>query len=339
MQRLTKALDEAEASRLGPLGPNPTFSELLDYFVTKVNAQRVEPTTLVTYTKQAATLASLAGGRPIRAWGKADAQVLATDLFTKHSHDYALGCTRLARRAMGEAIDLGYLVTNPFDRVSTPKRPERPFRTLTLDEQRKLLCEALRGDYRHGVAVAFLFTVGLRVSEVLGLRWEDLDYDAKRVMIRRSVAYLDGHGPIIKGTKTKSTMGERRLPPRLHGPLRKLHKEQLERRIALGPYLNPEGEGFVFVGTQGQLVNRQAISKELNRICAGAGIDPKGVGTHTGRRTVITNLFRGDEHAEDIARVVGHADPATTRSYVQSYGDRPERTARRMEALLDEEPW
>lgn len=334
LQRLNEALAEAEASRRGPLGPNPTFSTLLDYFVTKVSAPRVAATTMTTYKKQAATLTAMAGSRPVRAWGKAEAQVLTTDLFEKHSHDYAMGCKRLARRAMGEAIDLGYLASNPFDRVSAPHRPERTFRTLDLEDHRKLVREALEGEYRHGVAVALLFTNALRVSEVLGLRWEDIDYDNSTLTIARSVAYLDGHGPLVKDPKTKATKGQRHLPKMLHAPLRKLHKQQLERRLALGPYLDPEGDGFVFVGTRGQLVNRQAIGKEIRRVCEGAGIDPTGVATHTGRRTFITNAFQDGLSPDDIAAVVGHADPNTTRGYVQSFGERPHEAARRIADLL-----
>jgi hypothetical protein len=60
------------------------------------------------------------------------------------------------------------------------------------------------------------------------------------------------------------------------------------------------------------------------------------LGTHTGRRTVVTTLFvDGDESLEDIARFVGHARPATTAGYVKRLGRRPESVARRAAAILD----
>ena len=62
------------------------------------------------------------------------------------------------------------------------------------------------------------------------------------------------------------------------------------------------------------------------------------LGTHSGRRTVVTTLFvDGDEALEDIARFVGHARPATTAGYVKRLGRRPHAVARRAAAILDGE--
>ncbi len=58
------------------------------------------------------------------------------------------------------------------------------------------------------------------------------------------------------------------------------------------------------------------------------GVDSKGLGTHAGRRSVVTNLFAsGSLDLEDVARFVGHTDTATTRGYVQHEGDRPRQTS------------
>lgn len=333
-QRMAEALASVGQSRTAPLGPTPTVAALLGYYLNHVAAPRVAPTTLTTYRKQAATIIRYAGSLAVSDLGKADAQTLVSDLHRDHSHHYASGCKRLAKRALGEAIDLGYLASNPIDRVQSPQRPEIAYRTLTLDQQRALVTEALTGRYRHGVAVAVLFSMGLRVSEVLGLRWEDIDYESERVTIQRAVTYLDGHGPVVQQPKTKATKGARHLPDFLHEPLRRLRVSQVEERLALGPYLDASGDGFVFVGTRHQLVNRQAVTKEVRRVCQAIGIDADGVATHTGRRTVITNLYRDGAVTEDIAAAVGHADPSTTRGYVQDLGDRPTATSRRMAKLI-----
>lgn len=340
-RRLTEAMEAGALTKAAPLGSAPTVAALLGYYVAHVAEPRVAPTTLVTYRKQASTVVGIMGDRPVPDLTKADGQALVAALHRGHSHDWATGCTRLAKRALGEAIDLGYLSTNPLDRVRSPERPDTARRVLTLDEQRRLVAEALTGNYRHGIAVALLFTLGLRVSEVLALRWEDLDYDAEEVNIARAVVYVDGVGPVVGPTKTHRTRGARHLPGFLHAPLKKLHRLHLEESLALGPHADPGGCGFIFVGTRHQLVNRQAITKEVGRICAAVGIDPDGIATHTGRRTVITALYVDGAVTEDIAAAVGHSDPSTTRGYVQSLGDRPTITARRMAALLaaaSEEP-
>ena len=58
--------------------------------------------------------------------------------------------------------------------------------------------------------------------------------------------------------------------------------------------------------------------------------------THSGRRTVITALSAdGGLDITDVARHVGHSNPATTAGYVKSLGERPAATARRAAGLLD----
>ena len=80
---------------------------------------------------------------------------------------------------------------------------------------------------------------------------------------------------------------------------------------------------------------RQTIAKLVKSAATTAGISAD-LGTHAGRRTVVTTLFvDGDEALEDIARFVGHARPTTTAGYVKRLGRRPEAVAKRAAAVLD----
>lgn len=69
---------------------------------------------------------------------------------------------------------------------------------------------------------------------------------------------------------------------------------------------------LVFTTPTGGLVLRQTIAKVVKQAVKTAGITAQ-LGTHAGRRTVVTTLFvDGGEALEDIARFVGHAEPTTT---------------------------
>jgi integrase len=82
-------------------------------------------------------------------------------------------------------------------------------------------------------------------------------------------------------------------------------------------------------------VLRQTISKVVKQAVKTAGVTAD-LGTHAGRRTVVTTLFvDGDEAFEDIAHVVGHARPTTTAGYVKRLGRRPEAVAKRAAVVLD----
>jgi site-specific recombinase XerD len=96
-----------------------------------------------------------------------------------------------------------------------------------------------------------------------------------------------------------------------------------------------EEVNLVFTTPSGGLVLRQTIAKLVKQAARTAGI-PFDLGTHAGRRTVVTTLFvDGHEALEDIARFVGHAKASTTAGYVKRLGRRPEAVARRAADLLD----
>ena len=89
-----------------------------------------------------------------------------------------------------------------------------------------------------------------------------------------------------------------------------------------------------------EVLGRQALGVDqggsrLKQAAKTAGI-AADLGTHAGRRTVVTTLFvDGDEALEDIAHFVGHARPATTAGYVKRLGRRPQAVAKRAAAVLD----
>ena len=188
--------------------------------------------------------------------------------------------------------------------------------------------------------MAILFSVGLRVSEVLGLAWSDLDLDAGTATVRRAVVEVKGSGRMLGPPKTAGAVGEHRIAPHVVERLRRWRKVQAAERLAAGPlWAQPvyEGRGvdLVFTMPDGGLVARQAIDKVLRSTAERIGLDSTHLGTHVGRRTVVTALYASGEELADVARHVGHASPTTTAGYVASIGNRPQKTAAKAAQLLD----
>jgi integrase len=123
--------------------------------------------------------------------------------------------------------------------------------------------------------------------------------------------------------------------------LRQRQEEQQVEEERMGdawPEHRYDGEvvSLVFTTTHGGLPNRQSVTKEIARAAKSAGIDPTGLASHSGRRTVVTAPYAdGGMDLADVARHVGHADPSTTAGYVRSLGQRPSDIARKAAQLLD----
>jgi integrase len=174
---------------------------------------------------------------------------------------------------------------------------------------------------------------------VLGLAWEDLDLDAGIAHVRRASVYVDGRGQQLGPPKTEGARGEHWLMPTVVTMLKQRRADQAQGRAAApvwatiaygGEWLN-----LVFTTPTGGLVLRQTVAKVMKQAAKSAGITAQ-LGTHAGRRTVVTSLFvDGDEALEDIAHFVGHARPTTTAGYVKRLGRRPQVVAKRAAAVLD----
>ena len=142
-------------------------------------------------------------------------------------------------------------------------------------------------------------------------------------------------------TKTIGTSGRQMLSPTVVACLRRRHSGQQEMREKLPndwPTVVYEGEriDLVFTNSDGRPMLRQHVDRAIRAAAVKAGLDPVGLGTHTGRRSVVTNLFAsGSLDIEDVARFVGHSDTATTKGYVQHEGERPRQVSEKAFLLLD----
>lgn len=238
-----------------------------------------------------------------------------------------------------EAVKMRMIVGNPVRSVDPPRVPEHDGIALGRDVARTII-DAVR-EHRLGAAVALLFLQGWRVSEVLGLAWEDLNLEAGSVTVRRASVYVDGRGQQLGPTKTDNARGEQWLMPTVVELLQVRRQHQDDERADAPVWetitYNSQQLSMVFTSPTGGLVLRQAIAKLVKQGAKAAGVTAT-VGTHTGRRSVITTLYTaGEEALEDIAQFVGHAKPATTAGYVKHLGRRPKAVSERAASLLDSE--
>lgn len=83
------------------------------------------------------------------------------------------------------------------------------------------------------------------------------------------------------------------------------------------------------------IVARQHVDKLTRTKASALGIDTTGLGTHVGRRTVVTAMSEDGVPLDDIARHVGHRSSTTTAGYVRSHRERDRATAKRAASILD----
>lgn len=327
------AADRSSRARAGgDLPGDATLDQFARWWLRVVAAQRVRPSSLGKYDDRVERICAHRIARtPLRDLRPDAVATFLADIARRISPSTVKDTRTTLRQILEHAVELDVLDRNPVDRVRGPKVDRQPGRSLSVEDARKLLVAAA-GD-RLGAAVWLLFCQGWRVSEVCGLAWSDVDLRAGTATIRRAAVYVDGAGTVLGPPKTTGVQGVHRLAPGVVEQLvARREAQEVEREYAGDLWETVTYDGrpvpLVFTTLTGRVVNRQAVTKAVARAAVAAGLDPHGLGTHAGRRTVVTALYSAEGiDLADIARHVGHADPSTTAGYVTHLGARPERTA------------
>ena len=145
-------------------------------------------------------------------------------------------------------------------------------------------------------------TTGLRQSELLGLRWRDVDWTIQRVRVRN--AFVRGE----HSSDGKSDLSTRRSVPMADRLAREL--DRWSRTTAYG-----HDDDFVFAHPQsGKPLDRSKVTKRFKAACTAAGVRP--VRFHDLRHTFGTRLAATGQPIRSIQEFLGHADVKTTQIYM-----------------------
>ena len=338
-RHIEKAAIEAATTPDG-LSPTTTLAEFVDWWLENVIRHRVRPSSLTTCTKQMRTVCASLGDVAVAELRAEQVAGFLSDVADRGTANHANNLRSTLAQVLREAENLAIVEGNAAAKVKPHRVPKVVRATLTPDEIR-LLIRAV--DRRAAAAVALCYVHGWRISEALGLAWQDLDLEERSVHVRRASTYRDGIGMILGPTKTARAGGRQALAPSAAELLLERRGIQDADRELVGeawPEVVHEGERLelVFTSALGRPMLRQYVDKEIRKAAGKVGLDPARLGTHTGRRSVVTNLYaEGSFDLADVAGFVGHADVATTRGYVQHEGDRPAQVSARAFELLDVE--
>jgi integrase len=211
---------------------------------------------------------------------------------------------------------------NPASAVSPPKVVAAEMKVLDADQVR-LALEAMRKTLIYPHIVTLLIT-GIRRGELMGLQWRDIDFDAKRIRIERSVEKTKAGGLRLKEPKTRH--GRRAIALSEAGieVLREHRKATLERRLSMALGRLPE-EAFVFGSHDGSIRDPDRITQDWRRFSKARGIP--AVTLHTLRHSHASALIASGTDPVIVSRRLGHASPVVTMSVYAHLFDRGDQAA------------
>lgn len=183
-------------------------------------------------------------------------------------------------------------------------------RPLSAEEARGLL-EAASGDRLEAFYVLALHT-GMRRGELLGLKWEDVDFGSTNatVRVRRTLTHTgNGKGLALGEPKTRKSRRTVRLTPRAAEALKHHRVRQAEEKLKVGALY--EDSGLVFAGEGGGLINPSNLRQRSSAALLKKAELPH-ITFHDLRHTCASLLFQRNVHPKFVQELLGHASVAIT---------------------------
>lgn len=207
----------------------------------------------------------------------------------------------ILKAALGRAVKQGVIPRNPCENVERPRHEAAEVSPFTPEQMRAIL-KAVEG-HRLEAIFQLAFRLGMRQSELFGLKWKDVDLAHRTLHIVRQNSEV--RGKVFE--KAPKTRGSQRTIPLDDACLEAIHNR---RRIAFREGLLDD-DNWVFPGKLGQAIVRSTFSRRTwASILRKAGVEHRGM--HQCRHTAATIMLNAKVSPSVVARILGHSKPSTT---------------------------
>lgn len=248
--------------------------------------------------------------------------------------DYEQSTINYARKVLKQlfeaAVENDIIIKNPITKnvhcSSNKTTKERD--ALTVGQQKLFLQHASDSIYYNQFAL--LLQTGLRVGELSGLRWDDVDMENRILHIRRILVYQTNVSR-WSTNEPKTKAGTRDIP--LTQEALKIIQNQ-KTKMAKIKIMSLDFSGYMFLSENGNPIHSTNYNREAKNICQAAGIP--NISTHILRHTFATRCIEGGMQPKTLQKILGHADISITMNrYVHVTDKQKQKEMEMIEAALN----
>jgi integrase len=226
---------------------------------------------------------------------------------------------------------------------------------LTIEQQREFLSYVDENPLysRLKPLYTFMFGTGVRVGELVGLRWEDVDMEERVININHSLYYYggkrnkSGHKWVVNRPKTEA--GNRNIP--MVETVYVALVEEKARQKEEGIYCTTQIEdlkGFIFCNRFCEIYNPEALNRQIKRVIENHNAEEEVKAVRDGRKSVMITYFtchhirhtfcsrlcEAETNIKVIQTIMGHKDIQTTLDIYAEVTDKKKRSS--LEQLFED---
>jgi integrase len=257
----------------------------------------------------------------------------------KYSKSIAATINFLLYDSLRQAARNGIIAKNPMENTTPPKfKKSQKKGALSEVDERKFLDAAKDSTYYPLYRLASL--TGMRIGEVLGLQWSDVDFVAGEIHITHTLSYIPKRGQYLDAPKSAASI--RTIPmeknSEVYTLLKKWRQKQRYQRLQAGKYWKPlEGmEDIVFTsnhGTPHYDMNVRTDQRKIVERLKNEGVELGNCTFHTLRHCFATRCIENGMDPKALQAILGHSTFAMT---MDLYCDVMEDTKRKeLQRIMD----
>lgn len=212
----------------------------------------------------------------------------------------------ILKNALDRAVRWGLISRNPCDLVEAP-RPRKVEMTIwTMDQVRQFLKESEREPQY--IVFLLLLTTGMRIGEVLGLRWRDILFEERKITVRQQISFVKG-GYVVQEPKTRASKRSIPIPNEVIQALIKHKLSQDIRKNFFGEEYAMQAD-LVCCTDKGTPYYHGNLNAKWAKIIQRAGLTR--IRIHDARHTHASLLLQQGANPKIVQERLGHANIGIT---------------------------
>lgn len=213
---------------------------------------------------------------------------------------------------MSTAVKCQIIYDNPCSGVDPPKVEHKEAGFLDEVQAQRMLDLLDKEPVPYKTMITLLLHTGLRRSELCGLEWGDIDFEAGLLDVQRSVLYLPEKGVFMDDTKNKSSKRVIKLTPDAIQLLRRYKAWQGSERLRIGDQWSEEWEQHprLFTTWDGKALHPSTVTGWFHNFIARSDLPP--ISIHSLRHTHASLLIMAGVNVRTVSSHLGHSQTSTT---------------------------